>query len=338
MSYSVAHRRLTFTFDAGTSRGVLREKDTWYVRLEKKGKVGIGECSPIWGLSPDQQDGYADKLHRACLLALERGFESLQELADYPSIQMGLEAALSNLQLGEDLVFESDFKTQPIPINGLVWMGSYDEMLERAREKIGAGFDTIKFKIGALNFDEEMRLLSVVRRENPHITIRVDANGAFSVEEMGEVLRTLGRLQIHSIEQPIPAGNWDLMGQLSANSPIGIALDEELIMQTDRKRLLEAIKPQFIVLKPSLLGGFENTMKWIMEARQQGIGWWVTSMLESNVGLNAIAQFTAHCNDGMVHGLGTGALYANNVPSPLVVIDGYLWYDPGSAWQLPKFD
>lgn len=326
---------LLFKKPAGTSRGILLEKDSWFIIIENNGKFGIGECGLLKGLSFDDCDNYIDKLSWACQ-NIDLGKNVLwEQLRDFPSIQFGIEQAFLSLYSENPFIlFDSDFTNgkKGIPINGLVWMESADNMKMQIDEKIKQGFDCIKLKIGAIDFDEECSLLSYIRKHFPPdvIEIRVDANGAFDLNTVETKLEKLSAFSIHSIEQPIKAGNVYEMKKLCKNTPIPIALDEELIGITtfnDKKHLIETICPQYIILKPSLIGGIKGSEEWISLANSLNIQWWITSALESNIGLNAIAQWTFSLKNPMPQGLGTGSLYVNNINAPLVVKNGFLWYD-----------
>jgi L-alanine-DL-glutamate epimerase-like enolase superfamily enzyme len=274
---------------------------------------------------------------------LTRGhFPEKEWLSYWPSIAFALGTAIFDLKSGgQRLLFESKFTSgdSPIAINGLVWMGDPGFMLQQIEEKINAGFSVIKMKVGAIDFEQELALIRHIRMNYPaeKIEIRIDANGAFRFVDVFKKLEQLAVFSIHSIEQPIKAGNPQMMAEVCRFSPIPVALDEELIgivPDDDKKRLLDIILPQFIILKPSLLGGFENSQQWINLAEERGAAWWVTSALESNIGLNAIAQWTATHKNPLPQGLGTGSLYSNNIPSPLLVENGFLHYKPETSWQL----
>jgi o-succinylbenzoate synthase len=332
---------LKFLRPSGTSRGVLTEKETWFLMLEKEGKRGIGECGILRSLSYDDRPDYQDRLEWVCE-NIELGPERLwEELREYPSIQFGVEMAFRSLKAHSPfLLFPSEFTlgTAAIPINGLVWMGEEAYMKEQIVEKIEQGFRCIKLKIGAIDFETEMSLLHYIRKEftSEEMEIRVDANGAFSPTEALEKLKRLSGLQLHSIEQPIKQGNAHEMAALCDKSPLPIALDEELIGVTNvtkKRQLLQTINPQYVILKPSLIGGYTGTTEWIELAKDSGIGWWITSALESNVGLNAIAQYTFQITNKVPQGLGTGGLYSNNFDSPLTVRNGQLWYEPKENWN-----
>ena len=333
---------LNFKRHSGTSRGVLRQKESYFIELRKGTQVGIGECGLLRGLSIDDVPEYEDQLTTVCAaLTQEKDTTALCE--NFPSIQMGVEMALRSLDSKTPFsLFPSGFSEgkEPIPINGLVWMGSLDFMREQVFEKIAAGFDCIKLKIGALDFGKECQLLADIRAHYSakELTIRVDANGAFSPTEAQSKLQILAGFDLHSIEQPIAAGQQNEHAKLCANTPIPIALDEELIGVKSLKakaQLLDNLKPQFIILKPSLLGGFAASESWIRLAEERNIGWWVTSALESNIGLNAIAQWCATLNTTTPQGLGTGSLFTNNISSPLVVEKGVLRYDNILTWEYP---
>lgn len=335
--------KLNFKRPSGTSRGVLTEKETWFIILEHQGKKGIGECGLLRGLSVDDCDDYEEKLQWACA-NIHLGKEILwHELLEFPSIQFGIEMAFQSLNSHNPfLLFPSAFtdNDDAITINGLVWMGEESFMKAQIEEKLAQGFNCIKLKIGAIDFQAELGLLGFIRQhfDKKTIEIRVDANGAFSENEALYKLNKLADYQIHSIEQPIAKNNTDTMAELCKTTPIPIALDEELIgvfSVEEKEQLLQKIQPQFIILKPSLVGGFKGTLQWIELANQFGIGWWITSALESNIGLNAIAQFTYELKNPMPQGLGTGSLYTNNFDSPLEVIDGKLWYNKTQPWMVP---
>lgn len=331
--YQAKFQKLTLTFKApsGTSRGVLTRKNSWILTLwdpQNPNLTGKGEASIIEGLSPDWDENYEPMLVKVAD-DINYYINHLVELNQFPSIQLAIETALNDLRNGGNFTI---FKTgvRQIPINGLVWMGSEDFMLAQVDAKIQAGFTTIKLKIGAIDFEAECAILAHIRQHySPEeITIRVDANGAFAPNEALQKLERLAQYGIHSIEQPIKANQWAAMAKLCAQTPLPIALDEELIgiVGLQHKRdLLEAIKPQYIILKPSLVGGFHGTDEWIALAESFNMAWWITSALESNIGLNAIAQYTATKQNLLPQGLGTGSLYTNNIPPYLVVKDGYLW-------------
>lgn len=333
--------QLNFKRPSGTSRGVLTEKETWFIILEQGDKKGIGECGILRTLSIDDRPDYEEKLSWACE-NIHLGKEVLWEaLIEFPSIQFGLEMAFQSLA-GERpfLLFPSDFTNtqKSIPINGLVWMGDPSFMKEQIEEKLAQGFSCIKLKIGAIDFDKELALLRFIRENyGPEtIEIRVDANGGFTSEEALSKLNQLSGFKLHSIEQPIQKNQTDRMSELCKMTPIPIALDEELIgvfSYEEKEALLQKIRPQYIILKPSLIGGFRGSKEWISLAEKYNIGWWITSALESNIGLNAIAQWTFLQQNPMPQGLGTGGLYTNNFDCPLEVLEGQLWYQNKKEWD-----
>ena len=332
---------LDFKRPSGTSRGVLTQKETWFIVLEKDGKKGIGECGILRGLSIDDRVDYESKLKWTCE-NIHLGEEQLWEaLLEFPSIQFGVEMAFQSLaSTSPFLLFPSDFTngSKSIPINGLVWMGEPAYMKEQIEEKLAQGFKCIKLKIGAIDFDKELQLLSHIRENfSPEqIEIRVDANGAFGSNEALVKITQLSEFKIHSIEQPIQKNNTDRMAELCKTTPFPIALDEELIgvfSYAEKEQLLQKISPQYIILKPSFIGGFKGTQEWINLANKYKIGWWITSALESNIGLNAIAQWTFIQPNLMPQGLGTGALYTNNFDCPLTVAGGQLWYEKNQEWR-----
>lgn len=331
----LSYSKKTFHFKrpSGTSRGVLTEKHAWILEVrssENPSIVGRGECSVIPGLSPDFDSflAYEQQLDRLC--------DNINEPLDaYPSIKFGLECALLDLKNGgKSVYFNNAFSEgkRRIPINGLIWMGDEAFMQEQIQQKIEEGFTTIKLKIGAIDFRKERALLARIRAQYAaeEIVLRVDANGAFSPAESMEKLKSLADLEIHSIEQPISPRQWNEMRNLCASTPLAIALDEELIgihQMENKVKLLDTIQPQYLVLKPSLHGGISGTREWISLAEERAIPWWLTSALESNIGLNAICQFTAEYDNSLPQGLGTGSLYTDNIPSPLKVEGGEIYLD-----------
>jgi o-succinylbenzoate synthase len=336
---------LQFKLPSGTSRGVMTEKETWFIVLEKEGKKGIGECGLLRGLSIDDRPDYEEKLQWTCA-NIHLGENQLWEaLIEFPSIQFGVEMAFRSLVSESPfLLFPSDFTDgrKSIPINGLVWMGEESFMKQQLEEKLADGFRCVKLKIGAIDFDAELQLLRFIREHfSPEqVEIRVDANGAFDVCLALNKIMQLTEFKIHSIEQPIQKNNTDSMAELCKSTPIPIALDEELLglfSLEEKEALLQKIKPQYLILKPSFIGGFRGTKEWISLAEKHQIGWWITSALESNIGLNAIAQWTFLQHNLMPQGLGTGALYTNNFDCPLEVSQGQLWYKKDSDWDF-NFD
>ena len=332
---------LEFKKASGTSRGILTQKETWFLILEENGKFGIGECGILRGLSIDDVPNYEEKLQWVCA-NIGKGKETLWgALREFPSIQFGLEQAFLSLSAENPFtLFASSFtsKKSPIAINGLIWMGEEAFMHEQIQQKLLQGFQCIKMKIGAIDFEREVALLKSIRNtySKDQIELRVDANGAFTADQALKKLEVLAALGLHSIEQPIRQGQWHHMKELCAKTPLDVALDEELIGifdVTKKEELLQTIKPQYIILKPSLVGGFKGSQEWIAIANELGIGWWVTSALESNIGLNAIAQWTYTLKNTMPQGLGTGGLYTNNLESPLTVAKGNLYYDTNKNWK-----
>jgi o-succinylbenzoate synthase len=332
---------LQFKFPAGTSRGVLLHKPSSFIILEKYGVKGIGECSTIPDLSIDPVDSYNDKLEEVCRLLNEGYNPGSIDLSLFPSIAFGLETALLDLAAnGSKCLFPSAF-TQgeaDIAINGLVWMGDKGFMQNQISEKIAAGYHCIKLKVGALDFETELEIISGIRKQfSPEdIELRLDANGGFTPTNALEKLEKLAAFHIHSIEQPIRQKQFEAMATLCQQSPIPIVLDEELIgvKPADKEFILEKIKPAYIILKPSLVGGFRQSEDWIRLAEKHDIAWWITSALEANIGLNAIAQWTYTLNSQLPQGLGTGQLYHNNIPSPLAIENARLFYKSGADWDV----
>ena len=327
-------RTLHFKQPAGTSRGVYHTRQVWYLLLTdtESGRYGVGECAPLPDLSCDARPDYEQVLARQCQAFEAQGTIDYEALRPYPSMLFGLETALLHLQTGSVRFFPTPFAAGEagIPINGLIWMGRFEEMAQRLEEKMRLGFRCIKLKIGAIDFDREVELLARVRqRFSPQeVELRVDANGAFAPADARRKLEILSRFHLHSIEQPIRAGQWKEMAALCADAPFPIALDEELIGVNDPARkaeLLDTIRPQYIILKPSLHGGLHGAKEWIDLATARGIGYWITSALETNVGLNAIAQWTATLHPRMPQGLGTGLLFTDNVDYPLHIEGDSLW-------------
>lgn len=330
---------LRFKEAAGTSRGVLTEKETFFVRVWEEAcpeVSGVGECALFRGLSADDCPGYEEKLAEVCRNIAEVRTE---ELRGWSSIRFGVEMALADLRNGgRGVYFPSDFTAGKgsVEINGLVWMGDRETMLRRIEEKLAAGFRCVKLKIGAIDFEQELSLLRYIRGRfsRSEVELRVDANGAFAPEEAPAKLEALARYDLHSIEQPLRQGQWEAMARLCRESPVPVALDEELIGvdEPERKRqLLACIRPAYIVLKPALCGGFSGAEEWIRLAEGERVGWWVTSALESNVGLGALAQWTATLGVTMPQGLGTGQLYDNNLPSCLIQQNEKLIYNVSSS-------
>ena len=338
MNAQFTQHKLIFKQASGTSRGVLTTKETYILEISNGDKKGIGECAIFRGLSYDDVPDYEEKL-TWLRDNINQDFEVLKkELLHYPSIIFGLEQALLNLKYGSDIYFPSDFTNgkDSIKINGLIWMGNADFMQSQIEEKLEKGFGCIKLKIG-VNWNSEKEIIKKLREKFPKelLELRVDANGAFNYEEAKIVLQELAELGIHSIEQPIkksevqsPKSEDSLMAKLCAETPTPIALDEELIGVIDfeeKQKLLETIKPQYIILKPALVGGFSGCDEWISIAKNLGIDWWITSALESNIGLNAICQYTYTKQNPLPQGLGTGALFTNNFETRLQLDGDEMW-------------
>ena len=368
-------RTLSFKLPAGTSRGVMKTRDVWYIALSENGITGIGECAPLPGLSLDLIDPTlilpydrgenkkkpSKQLNSPFNRGNTRGFEKwdniqfiyeskldavcqnpklfindLSLLSDFPSIRFGLEMAYLDLKNGGGQSYFGSFEN--IKINGLIWMGDPDFMMTQLEQKLEEGWQCIKVKIGAIDFDDEIKILQSIRNRfgKNKLELRVDANGAFTKNDVKEKLEQLSKFDLHSIEQPIKPGQWGFLSELCQTSPIPIALDEELIPiieESKRIEMLDKVKPHYIVLKPSLLGGFSESEKWIKLAKEQNIGWWITSALESNIGLNALSQWTAKMKPQGYQGLGTGQLFTNNIPSPLKVKSGKLSIEKLPIWN-----
>ena len=331
---------LQFKQASGTSRGILSSKETYFLLLERESESGIGECGLFRGLSVDDRIDYESKLQWICdniNLGLNK---LLNETVEFPSIQFGLEQAFLSLNNDDKFIFYSSKFTEgkaSIPINGLIWMGDKIFMQQQIKQKLQQGFTTLKMKIGAIDFESELGLLKSIRNEfsSNEIEIRVDANGAFTKDNALEKLKRLSELQLHSIEQPIKKGQWQEMANLCDKSPLSIALDEELIgifSKQEKLECIQTINPQYIILKPSLVGGIQGSNEWINIATQHKIEYWITSALESNIGLNAIAQWTHTLHNPLPQGLGTGSLFMNNFDSPLKVIQGTLTYNKKEKW------
>ena len=332
----ITPRLLHFKQPAGTSRGVYNTRKVWYIEIssmENPSIKGIGECAPLPNLSCDDVPQYEEVLQQACSRVAREGNIPTESLRNYPSILFGLETALRHYETGSLALWDTPFSRGEagIPINGLIWMGNFEEMYRQIEAKMEAGYRCIKLKIGAIDFDAELTLLKHIRSRFSvkDIELRVDANGAFSPAEAMHKLDALSKLDLHSIEQPIRAGQWEEMARLTARTPLPIPLDEELIGHNTpeiKQELLSAIRPQYIILKPSLHGGICGSNEWIAEAEKQNIGWWVTSALESNIGLNAIAQWCATLHNALPQGLGTGQLFTDNIDLPLEIRKDCLWF------------
>lgn len=332
---------LNFKTPSGTSRGILKTKETWFIMLTEGDRKGVGECGILRSLSIDDRPDYEEKLKWVCnniTIGLEK---LLKKTVQFPSIQFGLEQAF--LSINSQSMFElfpSKFTqgNDQIAINGLVWMGDKSFMHSQIKEKLATGYSCIKMKIGAIDFETELALLTAIRKEfsSNEIELRVDANGAFDTSEALDKLQRLAELEIHSIEQPIKQGQLQEMAYLCENSPLPIALDEELIgvfSSSKKEEVIETIQPQYIILKPSLIGGFKGGNEWIQLAEKHNVAWWITSALESNVGLNAISQWTYTLDNTLPQGLGTGGLYTNNFQAPLEIYKGNLRYGTNKKWN-----
>ena len=337
-----------FNFKARTSRGLMKNKISWFISIADDAVpsvYGVGECGPLPGLSVDDRPDYEETLLKIVEQINASGIRSddWQRVlglipGEYPSILFGFETALLDLKNGgKRMIFDNGFRRgEPISINGLIWMGDIDFMMDQINKKVAEGHTCLKLKVGGLDFDRECDILEYIRKRyfKKDITIRLDANGAFKIDDVLYMLEQLAKFRIHSIEQPIKPGQEE-MEELCRKSPIPVAFDEELIGKTsagEKKLLLEKLRPQFIVLKPTLHGGIRGCEEWISIAQSLAIGWWITSALESSIGLNAICQFTANYRPSLPQGLGTGAIYENNIDSPLVVRDGTISYDRGTLW------
>ena len=337
-----------FNFKARTSRGLMRDKTSWFIKVWDEADpsaIGIGECGPLPGLSIDHRPDFEERLDAILKTFNKTQFSKpdLNEVLDiipgeFPSILFGFETACMDLiNGGKRIIYKNNFiEGEKIPINGLIWMGDMDFMMGQINKKMNEGFRCIKLKVGGLDFDRECDVLHYIRKRyfRENITIRLDANGAFKLDDVLYKLEQLEKFSVHSIEQPIKPGLPE-MEELCRKSPIPVAFDEELIGKKNRQEksaLLQHAKPGFIVLKPMLHGGLQGCAEWISIARDLGIGWWMTSALESSIGLNAICQFTANYKTEIPQGLGTGSIYENNFASPLEVKNGNIYYDSNLNW------
>lgn len=347
---------LAFKRPSGTSRGILKTKETYFLILESEGRIGVGECSTLQGLSIDHLPSYEKKLdevvskieHSDVVTSDRMSAATLlaEEVLKWPSIRFGIEMALLDLENGGNrVIYPSNFTQgrSGIPINGLIWMGEPNFMKDQIASLLNRGFKCLKMKIGAINFSEEVEILKTLRKTftSKDLILRVDANGAFPPEKALDRLKILSELELHSIEQPIMAGQLEEMASLCEQTPLPIALDEELIQVQNfeaKVDLLELIKPQYIIVKPSLLGGFQSSEEWISVAKKLSIPWWATSALESNIGLSAISQWT-YIQDVSGHqGLGTGSLYTNNIECPLEVVGEEITYQAKKGWELHELE
>ena len=338
MKINITERILHFKQPAGTSRGVYTERKIWLVEMKEGERKGIGECAPLPQLSCDDIPKYAETLRMFCDQIEQTGVIDYQALRPYPSMLFGLESAWAQLHVnGSAKLFDTPFGRgeEGITINGLVWMGTFEEMYQRIEEKIQAGFHCVKLKIGAIDWEREISLIKFIRQHftKEQIELRVDANGGFTPQEAMKKLEQLATYDIHSIEQPIKQHQWKEMARLCHETPLPIALDEELIGindTTSKIELLDTIRPQYIILKPSLHGGMHGSEEWIKLAQERGIGSWITSALESNIGLNAIAHFAAKVygpHISMPQGLGTGQLFTDNIPMPIEIRGEKLYFN-----------
>lgn len=338
-------RTLQPRFELGTSKGPINARTVWYLlawETDRPDVVGIGEAALFPGHSKEFPADVKTKLIELCADTSDWQRRLTTDLVDVPSVRFAVEQCLRDLDVsGTKQLFPSAFTLgqRSIPINGLVWMGDKATMKQRIREQIEKGFTTVKMKIGAIGIDDELELLRSVRAEFDAntITLRVDANGAFNARQAPDILKRLADLEVHSIEQPIAPGLYEIMAELCERSPVPIALDEDLIGLNTRDAkvdLLDNVKPPYIVIKPSLVGGWAATQEWIDLAKARNINWWITSALESSIGLNAIAQYTATLNVQLPQGLGTGGVYTNNIPSPLLAERGALHFRPEVGWDL----
>ncbi|AII53277.1 o-succinylbenzoate synthase [Hymenobacter sp. APR13] len=351
-----SRRTLRFNFPARTSRGALTEHTAWYLHLTdttRPGLQGLGEAAPLAGLSPDFRPDFEARLQALCVAFNQQRFNADTDLdpviallePEWPALRFGLETALLDLHHGgRRQLFSNPFSRGEagVPINGLVWMGDAAFMRSQIRKKLTEGYSCLKLKIGSLDFATELQLLAEIRAEAgpDELTLRVDANGAFTPAEAPAKLEQLARYALHSIEQPIAAGQWAAMAEVCRHSPVPVALDEELIGVTDLARqaeMLSEIRPAYIILKPTLVGGLAASLAWWQLAEEQGISWWLTSALESNIGLNAVSQLAGeYALPGFPQGLGTGQLYHNNLAAPLHIRAGELTFDPAGTWELPQ--
>ncbi len=338
-------KRFQFKNTATTSRGTLNEKFSYFILIHESSEpnfMGIGECAPLSGLSPELNHNFEKKLDEVCDNI--HNYESYLSggLDDYSSILFGLETALLDLDsFGNKILFPSKFTEgiEPIHFNGLIWMGDPDFMVKQINEKLENGFNTIKLKVGNNRREEELFILEQLRSNFSEfeLEIRLDANGAFKPSQALRIIEEYANFQIHSIEQPIKPGNWEDLSEICRESPVPIALDEELIGISDynqKSELIETTLPHYLILKPTLCGGIQGAEEWIAIAEEYNIGWWATSALESNLGLNAIAQWVFTNHNPLPQGLGTGQLFEKNFKSPLYSSEDDLYYDPSIKWDL----
>lgn len=338
---------LHFTFEAKTSRDTLHVRPVWFILVKENNLlVAVGECAWLNGLSPEKESELEPRLQEVCSNFNEY-LTRPDLLKSWPSLQMAMDmirAQLNSKQLFNPFPGTFSQGGTEIPINGLVWMGDKDSMLNSIRTKISEGYKCVKLKIGGIDFNDELRILEYIRKDFDEnaIEIRLDANGAFEKNKARLKLESLAKFGIHSIEQPIKQGQWNEMANLISYSPIPIALDEELIGITEkdeREKMLEDLKPDYIILKPSLIGGFTSSKEWIDFANKFGIKWWLTSMLESNIALNALCQWVSTQDTGnLPQGLGTGKLYSNNIDCGLNTSGGFIRFNPEVKWDIRNID
>lgn len=341
MNATVVPYTLQFANPAGTSRGVYTTRKSWFIVLRDGDRVGVGECAPLPNLSCDDLPNYQERIDHFCKIIERDGGFDMEELRPYPSILFGFETALRDLHSSNHILWDTPFSRgeKGIIINGLIWMGSHEYMLKQIGEKVDKGFRCLKLKVGAIDFNDELDLVKRIRQKysSSDLEIRLDANGGFTPANALERISEFSKYAIHSIEQPIRAGQIAEMACLVPKSSIRIALDEELIgvnAPSQKRLLLDEINPHYIILKPSLHGGLLGSHEWIDLASERSIGWWITSALESNVGLYAIAQWCASLGVTMPQGLGTGMLFTNNFDSPLYIDGQELMYRKGGEWML----
>jgi L-alanine-DL-glutamate epimerase-like enolase superfamily enzyme len=345
----VAYSELKFRRPASTSRGTYNSKKVFFIILyhtDDPTIAGIGECTLFPRLSYDDVKGFEARIHKTVERINQGEYGADPSLSEWPSISFALETAWKDIRVkGSKIMYPSDFTEgkDSITINGLIWMDSKEDMLRQIKLKLNEGFSCLKLKVGALSLDDELDILTKLRKEfSPEeLEIRVDANGAFRIKEAPEILKLLSDFELHSIEQPIATGHLEALASICRSSPLPVALDEELIGKHTgqaRRKLLDIVKPHYLVLKPGLLGGITACKEWIDLAKDRRIDWWITSSLETNIGLNVIAQWTYTLNNPMAQGLSTGSLYNGNIPSPLYLFGEKLYYDPDKKWDLAAFN
>jgi len=347
MYIQVEKHTLRFIKPAKTSRGEYIEKTAYLLWIVTETFKVCGEASPLSDLSVDGKVDFSNIVqpYENQFLTFEDLHNLLEDWMPYPSLRFALYSAILKAKFQANRIaiqqptksqvwIENEFThgKEGMKINGLVWMNSIDAMYEEAIHKINAGFTCIKLKVGALDFDAECRLIEKIRKQfSPFkVEIRLDANGGFKNGDALFQLEDLKRFNIHSIEQPIQANQPDLMQEICAKSPIHIALDEELIGidVNNSLNLMKKIKPKYIILKPTLLGGFDFCDIWIQHAVSQNVGWWSTSALEGNIGLADIAQWVSAYKPTMPQGLGTGSLFVKNFDPHTKVVGETMFFLP----------